>query len=93
MSITLHLPPEIEAGLSAEAEARGVPVDNLVEAVLRQFAERDVIIPSPRTIGRLEREYGVWVLSTGEPMAPEVVQDTLDVIRRERDLSNYGQLP
>jgi hypothetical protein len=39
MSITLHLPPEIEAGLIAEVPARDVPLDNLLEEVVRPFAE------------------------------------------------------
>jgi hypothetical protein len=92
MSITLHLPPEVEAGLLAEAKARGVPVDNLLEEVIRRFAERDTPIESPRATGRLVQESGVWVLSTGQPIGPEVVQDTLDAIRQERDLGNLGQL-
>jgi len=90
MSITLHLPPEIEAGLLAVAEARGVSVDNLLQEVIRRFAERDTPIQSPRAAGRLELEDGVWVLNTGQPISPDIVQDTLDAIRQERDLDNLG---
>ena len=92
MSITLHLPPDIEAGLLAEAEARGMSVDNLLQEVIRRFAERDAPLQTPDQVGTWEQEDGVWVLSTGQPMSPDVVQDTLDAIRRERDLSNLGPL-
>jgi hypothetical protein len=89
MSITLHLPPEIEAGLIAEAEARGVPVDNLLEEVVRRFAEVNIPV-QPSAAGRLQKEAGAWVLSTGEPMSPDLVQDTLNALRQERDLGNLG---
>jgi hypothetical protein len=91
MSITLHLPPEIEAGLVAEADARGVTVDNLLEEVVRRFAEMNIPI-QPHTAGRLQQEAGVWVLSTGAPMPPDVVQDTINALRQERDLGNFGPL-
>jgi hypothetical protein len=42
MSITLHLPPDIEATLLAEAEARGMRVDNLVEEFDAIRQERDL---------------------------------------------------
>jgi hypothetical protein len=56
MSITLHLPPEIEAGLLAEAEARGVSVGNLLQEVIRRFAERDTPVQSPPGTGRWVQE-------------------------------------
>jgi hypothetical protein len=91
MSITLDLPPEIEAALVAEAEARCVPLDNLLEEVIRRFAEMNTPV-QPHTAGRLQKEGGIWVLSTGEPMPSDVVQDTLNAIRQERDLGNLGPL-
>ena len=36
-------------------------------------------------------EHGIPVLRTGQPLDPTVVADTLDAIRRERDLSVLGQ--
>ncbi len=38
MTITLELPPEIEARFVAEAEAKGVPVDDVVKAYLIHHA-------------------------------------------------------
>jgi len=38
MAITLELPPEIEARLAAQAQARGLRLDTYVESVLRQQA-------------------------------------------------------
>jgi hypothetical protein len=65
MSITLHLPPEIEAVLIAEAEARGMPVDSLLEELVRRFAEVDTPV-QPNTAGGLEEE---------------ALQDTLNALR------------
>jgi hypothetical protein len=41
---------------------------------------------------RLEKESGVWVLRTGQPLSPTVVDDSLTAIRRERDFGNLGPL-
>ena len=51
MTITLELPPELEARLVAEADANGVPVDELIRSYLhrapsvniaRRISEQDV---------------------------------------------------
>ncbi len=39
----------------------------------------------------LVEELGIPVLRTRQPLDPTVVADTLDAIRRERDLSVLGQ--
>ena len=38
MTVTLRLPPDIEQDLLAEAESRGVSLDALLEALIRQYA-------------------------------------------------------
>jgi len=38
MVISLELPPEIEAGLAAQAQARGLELDAYVKTLLRQQA-------------------------------------------------------
>ena len=37
-SMVIHLPPEIEAGIAAEAKSRGVSVDSIVREALAPFA-------------------------------------------------------
>jgi hypothetical protein len=43
MNVTLRLPPDIEQGLLAKAESRGMSVDALLESLIRQFAATDVL--------------------------------------------------
>ena len=38
MAITLELPPEVTAGLAAQAQARGLELDAYLEIVLKQEA-------------------------------------------------------
>ncbi len=38
MAITLELPPEVEAGLAAQAEARGLELEVYLESLLKQHA-------------------------------------------------------
>jgi hypothetical protein len=38
MAITLELPPEVEADLAAQAEARGLALDVYLESLLKQHA-------------------------------------------------------
>jgi len=50
--------------------------------------------PKPPTAPtrRLEKELGVWVLHTGQPLSATVVDDTLNAIREERDSANLDSL-
>lgn len=41
----------------------------------------------------LERESGIWVLRTGQPIDPAAIDRTLTAIRDERDAANLGPLP
>jgi hypothetical protein len=38
MAITLELPPEVEAGLAAQAEARGLELDVYLQSLLKEHA-------------------------------------------------------
>ena len=38
MAITLELPPEVEAGLAAQAEAQGLELDVYLQSLLKQQA-------------------------------------------------------
>jgi AbrB family looped-hinge helix DNA binding protein len=52
----------------------------------------DEVILRPRRAARpLQKERGVWVLRTGEPLTAGEAQETVRNIREQRDLQNAGQ--
>jgi hypothetical protein len=67
MTVTIQLPPEIEQELVATAESRGVSVDNLVEALVRQYASGFPLLAPTRPSGlspeEWVREFRAWVHS------------------------------
>ncbi len=80
MTLTIDLPEQVEQAYVAAARARGVSVDALVSDVLRSH--------SPVAEAQLTEERGVPVLRTGKPISKEIVDETLESIRRERDLTS-----
>jgi hypothetical protein len=88
MTVTLNLPPDIEAGLLAEARARGLSIDTLLATVIGRFVA-DTVTTTDRQAS-LRNEQGAWVLYGGEPMPAAFVDETLEAIRHERDLTNLG---
>ena len=90
MTVTLSLPPEIEQGLLAEAESRGVSLDALVESLIRQHAAANVQPSGSDDRGVMVKlDDGMWALRTGHPISVDTVNDTIDDLRCERDLSNH----
>ncbi len=88
MTVTLNLPPDVEQAYLAEAQARGVPLDELVrEALIARQPVRDARV-SPALV---KLEDGMWALRSGESLSAETVSDTMEALRGERDLSNLGQ--
>ena len=92
MSVTIHLPQHVEQAFSAAAEAKGVSIDVLVRDLLLTH------LPAPQSAqealpscAEWVEEEGISVLRTGHPITPEVVDDTLNLIRRERELAVLGQ--
>lgn len=86
MTVTITLPRDVERAYEAAARNRGVSVDALVTDIVVSHA------PAAETSQRPEliEELGIPVLRTGVPLDPSVVTDTLDAVRRDRDLSNLG---
>jgi hypothetical protein len=60
--------------------------------LLEQFADNARPAQSSGASGVLEKEGGVWVLRTGQPIGASVVEETLNSIRQERDCTNLGSL-
>jgi hypothetical protein len=91
MTVTLRLPPDLERCLLAEAESRGVPLDALLEMLIWQFATTSVHSSSGATDGMMVKlGDGMWALRTGYPISADTVNDTIDTLRRERNLGNLG---
>lgn len=88
MTVTVNLPPDIEAGLLAEARARGLSIDTLLATVIRRFVADTVTMADVQP--SLRNEQGAWVLYGGEPMPADLVDETLEAVRHERDLMNLG---
>lgn len=88
MTVTLHLPPDIEAGLLAEASARGLSIDTLLTTVIRRFVADTVSTADAQP--SLRNEQGAWVLYGGKAMSANLADETLEAVRRERDLTNLG---
>jgi hypothetical protein len=71
MSLTLKLKPEIQAGLLAEAQARGLSLEEYLEQLV---LNNTVSVPAVST-GKWEEEFEAWVMSFPEtsPLSDEAV--------------------
>jgi predicted nucleic acid-binding protein len=82
MTVTLNLPPEVERAFQAEAETRGLSLD--------EFLSELILLRAEHLSAQLVREEDVPVLRTGQPIQISVVDETLDRIRRDRDRTVLG---
>jgi len=82
MTVTLHLKPEVEAGLLARAEASGMAL----EEYLLSLAEEAALQPAPgaTTVAQTEREEAVrrmlefgerYRLTLGEPITRKLLHE------------------
>ena len=83
MSLTIELPKSVEQAYLSAAKDQGVSIDALVTDVLVKYLNSE----TPELI----EELGIQVLRTGQPLEVAVVRETLETIRRERDLTLLGQ--
>lgn len=85
MTVNLNLPARVEQAYLTAAQANGVSLDVLVSDVLlsHPIADSGTASEGPELI----EELGIPVLRTGRPIAISAVDDTLNEIRRERDLA------
>jgi hypothetical protein len=81
MTVTLHLKPEVEAGLLARAQASGIGVEEyllaLVEkAIASSPQERNGTGPNAREAVRRMLKFGEkYHLSLGEPITRELMHE------------------
>ena len=86
MTVTINLPQNVEQAYLSAARTKGVSVDALLTDVLVSHVPASDSTQRPEMV----EERGIPVLRTGQPLDPSIVADTLDAIRRERDLSVLG---
>lgn len=73
MAITLELSPEVEAGLAAQAEARGLKLGVYLESLLRQHAATK----RPDQLSLQEFEVELDALARGSERLPYLPPDAL----------------
>jgi len=90
--MTLHLRPEIAAGLEALASAQGLSVeDYLQQLVERELpAKADDVARSEGT--GMVWESGLFVYRTGRPLPRRVVDDAIRQTREQRAQRILGSL-
>lgn len=95
MTVTLNLPPRIEQAFIGEAASRGLTPDQFLSEVLLTRAawqHGGMSTDTESSSALLQMEGGVPVLRTGQPMALQAINETLERVRLERDLSSFGTL-
>ncbi|HLJ25960.1 MAG TPA: hypothetical protein VKY85_04565 [Candidatus Angelobacter sp.] len=82
--MTLHLRPEIAAGLEALANAQGLSVEDY----LKQLVERELPIRAPEAPlsegDGMVWENGLFVYRTGKPLLTHIINDAIRHSRDER---------
>ena len=86
--MTINLPQTIQQAYLAAAQREGVSIDALATQVLVLHVPGACSAPPARL--ELVEEKGVFVLRSGQPINPAVVDETLESIRLERDLFARG---
>jgi hypothetical protein len=61
MTVTLDLPPELEAGLAAQAQARGITIDALIMEILASLASTPSSERSNAEIEKWQKEFDEWL--------------------------------
>jgi AbrB family looped-hinge helix DNA binding protein len=54
-------------------------------------SEDEIILRPARGKARMYKKQGVWVLHGGAPLAPDVVEKTIQRVRRERERQTLGK--
>lgn len=91
--MTLHLRPEVEAKLNAVAAAHGVSAGDYLEALVERELLASPVDEISSHRNQFQKEQGIWVYRTGDPMPLSLAEDTLDAIRRERETGIFGNVP
>jgi AbrB family looped-hinge helix DNA binding protein len=61
------------------------------DALELESSEDRIVLRPARGKGRMYKKHGVWVFHSGEPLAPDVVGDTIRKARLERERAILGE--
>jgi len=56
-----------------------------------ESSEEAIVLRPARGKARMYKKHGVWVLHGGAPLAPDVVEKTIQRVRREREQQILGK--
>ena len=56
-----------------------------------ESSEDHIVLRPARGRGRMYKKNGMWVFDSGEPLAADVVNQTIQRVRAERDRRNLGK--
>jgi hypothetical protein len=92
MTVTLHLKPEVEAGLQARAQASGMALEDYLLSVVEEASGAKAREPeaSPGESGMVW-ENGLLVYRNGNPLPAHVVDDAIRQSREERSQQILGE--
>ncbi len=89
----LHLKPETQARLEAHAAQLGLSANEFIEALVeRELPETESQANGSHGI-QFQKEHGLWVFRTGKPMPLSLINDTVQIMRREREDHIFGLIP
>ncbi len=61
------------------------------DALEMESTGEQITLRPVRGTGPLTKEHGVWVFHSGQPLPASATEETLDLLREERDLANLGK--
>jgi hypothetical protein len=77
MTVTLHLPPEKEAAFQAQAQARGLTLEQWMLEVADQYVQPDSIVHLQRTDPQeWARRFDAWV-NSHDPNTPVLSDEAM----------------
>lgn len=57
-----------------------------------EASNQEITLRPVRAKARMQRVDGMWVVTYGEPIPGNMVEDTMEAVRRERDEQNLGKM-
>lgn len=90
MTLTIELPESVEQAYIEEARKIGVPVDRLVRDILYAHVAEGTGNSSEFAV--LSYEQGIPVLRGGGVLPTAVIEETIEAVRRERDVAALGTI-
>jgi hypothetical protein len=84
VTITLHLKPELEAGLLAQAQATGLTLEDYLQQLVEKELSAEAIEAGRPEGSGMVWENGLLVYRTGRPLPAHVVDDAIRRSREER---------